>query len=87
MRLQLLLASALGFLLAPGTVQAQTEEIQREIETKLWILRILARIEAATGAPPVVSLLTLLTLILALVAAVWLALRRKRTDSSPPSSS
>ena len=83
MRLQRTFALALGFLLAPGAVQAQTEEIQRKVETRLWILRVLARIESATGAPPFVSVLTLVALGIALVAAFWLgkASRKRRLDS------
>jgi hypothetical protein len=75
-----MLASALGFLLAPGTAHAQTEGIQRDVEVRLWIQRVLAKVQAATGAPPLVSGLTLIALAVALqVACVWLwRVRRKR---------
>jgi hypothetical protein len=80
MRPLLMLASALGFLLAPGTAYAQTVEIQREVEAKLWIQRVLARIQTTTGAPPLVSSLVLIALAVALLAAcVWLWARRKRS--------
>jgi hypothetical protein len=74
------LSTALPCLLAlAGPVYAQTAEIQREVEQKLWLLRVLARIEAATGAPAAVVIGTLLALVLALVTAVWLwYARRKR---------
>jgi hypothetical protein len=42
-----MLASAPGFLLAPGTAHAQTEGIQREVEVRLWIQRVLARVTLA----------------------------------------
>ena len=86
MRYQRMLGSVLGVLLAPAFVHAQTEQIQREIETKLWIWRIFGRIEAATGAPPLVSSIVLLAIGLALVTAVWLVLRRNRTGGSTPGS-
>jgi hypothetical protein len=70
----------------PGMAHAQNEEIQQEVETKLWISRVLARIEAITGAAPLVSVLTLLGLVLALVAAVWLwkVSRKRRRESRTP---
>jgi hypothetical protein len=79
MRPRLMLASALGFLLAPGGVHAQTVEIQQEVEAKLWIRWVLARIEAATGAPPFVSLLALVAIVITLVASVWLWKSRRKT--------
>jgi hypothetical protein len=79
MRLQRLLASVPALLLAPAAAQAQTEEIQQEVETKLWIQFVLTKIQDATGAPPLVSILTLVALVVALVASVWLLLAwRKR---------
>jgi hypothetical protein len=81
MRLQLLLASFVGCLLAAGVAHAQTEEIQQEVEVNLWIHRMFDRIEAVTGATPLVLVLTLLTLVLALVASLWLwRASRKRED-------
>jgi hypothetical protein len=56
---------------------AQTEEIQREIETKLWLQRGWEWLGSVTGMPPWAALLTLLTLILCVGALAWL-LRRKR---------
>jgi hypothetical protein len=75
-----MLASALGILLAPAVAYAQTEEIQREVEAKLWIQRVLTKIQNATGAPPLVSSLFLIALAVALlVASIWLwRARRKR---------
>jgi hypothetical protein len=72
MRLHLILASAFGFLVAPGVAYAQTEEIQRKVEAKLWIQRVLTKLEGATGAPPLVSIMTSITLIFFLVVSVWL---------------
>jgi hypothetical protein len=79
MRPRLRLASALGFLLAPGIAHAQTVEIQQEVEAKLWIRWVLARIEAATGAPPFVSILALVAIVITLVASVWLWRSRRKT--------
>ncbi len=80
MKLQLMLAPVLGFLLAPGAAHAQTEEIQREVEAKLWIQRVLTKIQNATGASPLVSSLILIAIAVALLAAsIWLwKVRRKR---------
>jgi hypothetical protein len=72
MRPQRILATAFGLLLAQGPAHAQTEEVQREVEAKLWIQRVFEKIEAVTGATPLVSVLTLLALALALVASIWL---------------
>jgi hypothetical protein len=80
-----MLASALGFLMAPGIAFAQTEGVQREVEIRLWIQRMLAKIQSATGAPPLVSALTLLAVaVTLLVACVWLwrARRAGATRSS-----
>src|SRR5262249_45561456 len=72
MRLHLMLAVAIG-LLAPSLVYAQTEEIQREVEVRLWIQRLLARFQTATGVPPVVSVVFVLTmLVMLLVVCIWL---------------
>ena len=81
MRPRLTLASALGFPLAPGLVHAQTVEIQREVEVTLWLRWLLARVEAATGAPPFVSVLALVALVLALVALVRLWRSRRKTGA------
>ncbi len=79
MRPRLMTASALGFLLAPGTALAQTVEIQREVDAKLWLRWVLARVEAATGAPPFVSVLALVAVGSALLASVWLWQSRRKT--------
>ena len=72
---------ALGLLLAPAAAHAQTEGIQRETEARLWFHRVLERIEAWTGMPPLVALFTLLALVLSLAAGLWLwRSRRKRAD-------
>jgi hypothetical protein len=52
MRLQLMLASGLGFLLTAGTAYAQTAEIQWEVEVKLWFQRVLAKIQTAVIVHP-----------------------------------
>jgi ABC-type uncharacterized transport system permease subunit len=81
MRLRLMLVSILGLFLAPlGAIRAQTAEIHYEVETKLWFLRVLQRIEDA-GFPPLVLLLVLIALILAVVAAVWLWRSRRKPVS------
>jgi hypothetical protein len=76
-----LLASVLGLcLLASGELYAQTEEIQQQIETKLWILRVYQSFGVA-GLPPGAVLLTLAAVVLAIGAGVWLWLaRRKRAE-------
>jgi hypothetical protein len=80
-----ILASALGFLLGPGTAHAQTEGIQREVEVRLWIQRLLAKAQAATGAPPLVSGLTLIALAVALlVACLWLWMARRGRENNVP---
>jgi hypothetical protein len=56
---------------------AQTVEIQEEVTTRLWFQRLLQHFEIA-GIPPWVTLLSLLALILAAVAAVWLWRSRRR---------
>src|SRR5262245_30573181 len=76
-----LLASALALLLLPIPTSAQTAEVQREVETRLWFMRALAWVEEATGVPPHVALLTLLALALGLAAAVWLW-RARRKDGT-----
>jgi hypothetical protein len=76
-----MLASALGFLLGPGVAHAQAVEIQREVEAKLWLRWVLARIEAATGAPPFVFILALVAIAITLVASVWLWKSRRKTGS------
>jgi hypothetical protein len=58
---------------------AQTEEIEREIETRLWFQRFLQHFEIA-GIPPLVTLLSLLALVLAIIAALWLWRSRRRSD-------
>jgi hypothetical protein len=80
MRLLLTLASALAFLLAPGVAYAQTDGIQREVEVRLWIRRVLTGAQAATGVPSLVYGVTIIALTVILVAVyVWLRrVRRKR---------
>jgi hypothetical protein len=80
MPLQRILASVPGLLPVPVAVYAQTEEIQREVEAKLWIQRVLSKIQYATGAPPVVSSVFLIALAVALLGTcLWLwRLWRKR---------
>ena len=56
---------------------AQTQEIQREVETRLWIERVYESLGVA-GLPPWVVLLTLLSALLAIVAAVWLWRGRRK---------
>ena len=72
MRLHRMFASLLGLLMVPAAARCQTEEVQHEIETQLWVLRVLAKLESATGAPPLVVVLTLIALMVALVVVVWL---------------
>jgi hypothetical protein len=74
-----MLASALGFLLASGGVHAQTVEIQREVGARLWLQWVLARVGAATGAPPFISTLALAALVMMVVASVWLWQLRRKT--------
>jgi hypothetical protein len=80
MRNVLMLFAALGLMLVPAVAQAQTEEIQQQIDRRLWYLRLLAWIEATTGAPPAVSIAVLVGLVIAIVAGVWLWLSRRRED-------
>jgi hypothetical protein len=72
MRLNLLPASAFGLLVATGASRAQSAQIEREVEARLWLRRALARVEAATGATPLVACLALLAVALALAATLWL---------------
>jgi hypothetical protein len=65
-------------LLTPARVQAQTQEIQDEIDRKLWFQKRLAQIEAITGLPPLVALTTLLVVLLAIMAAIWLWISRRK---------
>lgn len=78
MRFRLALASALSLFLLPASVHAQTVEIQREVEAKLWIQRVLARIQAATGSPPVVSIVILVALAIVVAASIWRWRARRR---------
>jgi hypothetical protein len=75
-----MLASAAGFLLSAGAAHAQTEVIQQEVEAKLWIQRVLTRIQTSTGVSPLVSTLILIALgVVLLGACIWLwGARRKR---------
>jgi hypothetical protein len=79
MRLRLMLATALGFVMASGGAHAQTVEIQREVGARLWLQWVLARMGAATGAPPFASALALAALVILVVAAVWLWRSRRKT--------
>jgi hypothetical protein len=72
MRARPLLASALGLLLAPGAAYAQTPEMQREVEAKLWVQRALEWLQGATGGSALVVILTLLAVALTLLVVVWL---------------
>jgi hypothetical protein len=78
MRFRLTLASAVGLFLLPAAAQAQTVEIQREVEAKLWIQRVLARIQAATGSPPVASIVILVALAIVVAASIWRWQARRR---------
>jgi hypothetical protein len=78
MRLRLTLASAVGLFLLPAAAHAQTVDIQREVEAKLWIQRVLARIQVATGAPPVVSIMILVALAIVIAASIWRWQSRRR---------
>lgn len=80
MRPRQLLASALALLLFPLVAPAQTAEIQREVETKLWFRRALGWVEETTGAPPAVAIPTLITLALALLAVAWLWRARRKDE-------
>ena len=82
MRLQLILASSLGLLLAPGVAYAQTEEIQQEVEVKLWIQRVLTKVQGTTGAPPFVAIsLFIIVVATLLVACIWLWRTRRHSAS------
>jgi hypothetical protein len=74
------LPAALCLLLAPLAAHAQTPEIQREVDDLLWRVRWMDWIEATTGLPPVVALLTLLVLVLAAVAGAWLWFTRRKRE-------
>jgi hypothetical protein len=78
MRVQQMLAPALGLLLVPGVAYAQTPDIQSEVEAKLWVERALAWLQGATRASPLVVVLTLLAVALTLLVSVWLW--RSRSD-------
>ena len=62
-----------------GLILAQTEEIQREIETRLWWQRLWNSFGVG-GLPPWVVLLTALAALLAIVAAVWLWRTRRKGE-------
>ena len=64
---------AAGFVLASRPLYAQTAEIQQRVEAKLWYLRVLARIEGATGLDPSVAISILLALVLSLAAAAFVS--------------
>ncbi len=70
--------AAACILAMPAAGRAQTEEVQREVDALLWRLRLWRAIEDATGLPPLVALLTLLALVAALAAGVWLAVISRR---------
>jgi hypothetical protein len=83
MRLWLILASTLGLLLAPAAAHAQTVEIQREVQAKLWLRWALERIQVATGAVLVVWILTLIALVILITASIWFwRARRKNSTQS-----
>jgi hypothetical protein len=78
----LTLAPALSLLLAPAAAHAQTVEIQREVQTKLWLRWTLERIEAAAGALPVFSILTFIALVILITASIWFWRARRRIHVS-----
>jgi hypothetical protein len=82
MRNALPLLAALSLMLCPAVARAQTPEIQQEIETRLWYLRLLAWVEATTGMPPAVAITAAIALIVAIVASVWLWLSRRREGAT-----
>jgi hypothetical protein len=80
MLVRLLAAVPFYMLLAPGaTIHAQTQRIETEVEVKLWLSRLLQRIEDSAGVPPTVSLLLPPISLVVFAALVWLwYVRRKR---------
>ena len=60
-----------------GVLFAQTEDIQREVETQLWILRVY-EFFGIVGIPPYLVLLMLLAAIVVVMAGVWLWVARRR---------
>ena len=84
MRSHSMLAAVLCLCLAPGWSHAQTEEIQRQIETRLWFQRLYQSFGIG-GLPPLVVILTLLAVVLALAAAVWLWRSRRQASKEETS--
>jgi len=80
MRFRSTFLAVLTLCLAPAISRAQTEEIQQEIERRLWFQRLYQSFGVA-GLPPIVVILTLLAVLLAVAAAFWLWRSRRR---SPP---
>ena len=69
---------ASSFLILPASaLHAQTVEIQRQIETKLWFNRLLNRLDEM-GVPPTAFYIGVIVVVLLLVAAVWRWKSRKR---------
>jgi hypothetical protein len=71
------LLAAVCLCLAPAPARAQTEEIQQEVETRLWFERLYQSFGIA-GLPPLVGILTLLAALIAVAAAIWLWRSRRR---------
>jgi hypothetical protein len=69
--------SVLSLLLLPNSGFAQTAEIQREVEARLWYERFLLWIEATTGLQPAVALGAMIALVLSLLVLLWWYARRK----------
>lgn len=56
---------------------AQTAEIERQIQTRLWYQRLYESFGVA-GLPPAAVLLTLAAILASAVAAIWLWRARRR---------
>ena len=69
-----------SFLPTPRFVYAQTEQIQRGVETKLWIQRVLSLFRSDTDTAPIAVTVTVVALVLFVGVSIWLWRRRRKRE-------
>jgi len=74
--------AALSLLLLPAVAHGQTEEVQRDVDRRLWLLWAWEGPGLATGLPAGAARLMILGVGVALAAAAWLY-RSWRVSGNP----
>ena len=81
MHLRTMLLSAFVLILVwVAEIQAQSVEIQNQVERALWYERFLQWFEATTGFPVAVAFSLALVLLLSIGALIWLWLSQRKPD-------